>query len=213
MPGYTGFVPSRQDRFGATAGDIKREILSDGGYSPKAMKTIDASTRFFSPVDKRQEKRNLMVYGNMSRAAPNWIGGPTHVAKNCFIPGYTGHIKGIISENVFGSSLGKTSARALERKHAIGARLQPKERFRSEYNLQFRNKNFRRYGKYSKIINCFSVADPNSQPRKDYDDYLRFVKDLAPKNQDTIDSTEELPAPKTPQPPTMARTMSTIDAP
>lgn len=111
------------------------------------MKTIDTSSRFFSPPQKHQAERNLMAYGTRSAKAPNWICGPTHVAKNCFVPGYTGHIKGIISENVFGASLGKTSARALERKHAIGSRLQPKERFRSEYNLQFRNKNFRRFGK------------------------------------------------------------------
>lgn len=111
------------------------------------MKTIDTSSRFFSPPQKHQAERNLMVYGTRSAKAPNWICGPTHIAKNCFIPGYTGHIKGIVSENVFGSSLGKTSARALERKHAIGSKLQPKERFRSEYTLQFRNKNFRRFGK------------------------------------------------------------------
>jgi hypothetical protein len=47
-----------------------------------------------------------MVYGTRSAKAANWICGPTHKNKNCFIPGYTGHIKGIISENVFGNSLG-----------------------------------------------------------------------------------------------------------
>ena len=131
-----------------------------------------------------------MVYGNRSAKSPNWICGPTHIAKNCFIPGYTGHIKGIISENVFGSSLSKTSARALERKHAIGSRLQPKERFRSEYNLQFRNKNFRRFGKLFVFANYYSVADPSMQPRKDYEDYLRFVKEsVAGADRDgTIDS-------------------------
>ena len=37
MPGYTGHVPSRNDRFGATAGQIKREILNDFGKHPITM--------------------------------------------------------------------------------------------------------------------------------------------------------------------------------
>ena len=31
LPGYTGHVPSKNERFGATAGQIKREILADAG--------------------------------------------------------------------------------------------------------------------------------------------------------------------------------------
>ena len=34
LPGYTGHVPSRNERFGATAGQIKREILTDLGKHP-----------------------------------------------------------------------------------------------------------------------------------------------------------------------------------
>lgn len=34
LPGYTGHVPSKNERFGSTAGQIKREILSDKGMHP-----------------------------------------------------------------------------------------------------------------------------------------------------------------------------------
>jgi hypothetical protein len=34
LPGYTGHVPSKNERFGATAGQIKREILADDGKHP-----------------------------------------------------------------------------------------------------------------------------------------------------------------------------------
>jgi|TARA_B110000285_G_C15130863_1_gene623483 hypothetical protein len=34
MPGYTGHVPSKMERFGSTAGQIKREILADDGIHP-----------------------------------------------------------------------------------------------------------------------------------------------------------------------------------
>ncbi len=58
------------------------------------------------------------------------------------------------------------------------------------------------------------MADPTLQPRKDYDDYLRFVKDLVPKDaQESIDSTEELPKPPKTPAPAMTRTMSTISPP
>jgi hypothetical protein len=34
LPGYTGHVPSKNERFGSTAGQIKREILADEGMHP-----------------------------------------------------------------------------------------------------------------------------------------------------------------------------------
>tara|TARA_B110000285_G_C14687706_1_gene407628 strand:- start:361 stop:516 length:156 start_codon:yes stop_codon:yes gene_type:complete len=34
LPGYTGHVPSKNERFGSTAGQIKREILADDGIHP-----------------------------------------------------------------------------------------------------------------------------------------------------------------------------------
>lgn len=34
LPGYTGHVPSKNERFGNTAGQIKRDILMDRGKHP-----------------------------------------------------------------------------------------------------------------------------------------------------------------------------------
>lgn len=34
LPGYTGHVPSKNERFGATAGHIQHDILSDNGRHP-----------------------------------------------------------------------------------------------------------------------------------------------------------------------------------
>jgi hypothetical protein len=47
------------------------------------------------------------------------------------VPGYTGHIKGLISENLFASSYGNTTAKAIGKKHPIGYDVEPKERFLS----------------------------------------------------------------------------------
>ena len=32
LPGYTGHVPTKNDHFGMTAGDINRDIVGNGGH-------------------------------------------------------------------------------------------------------------------------------------------------------------------------------------
>jgi len=78
MPGYTGHVPTRIDRFGATAGQIKKEILADMGKHSALMARLNSFTnqrgKMFTNNDKRQNKRE--IFGNRSRFANNWIAGP-----------------------------------------------------------------------------------------------------------------------------------------
>lgn len=54
----------------------------------------------------------------------------------------------------------------LVKKHPIGHNIIPKERFRSQNTNQYRSKNFRRF-----------ADKPFMEPRKDYDDYTRFIND------------------------------------
>ena len=64
------------------------------------------------------------------------------------MPGYTGHIKGLISENLFASSYGNMTAKAIGKKHPIGYNVFPRDRFLSQNSSQYKPKNFRRFGKY-----------------------------------------------------------------
>jgi hypothetical protein len=51
LPGYTGHVPSKNERFGATAGQIKREILTDSGKHPillESLKDRDETGRLYA---------------------------------------------------------------------------------------------------------------------------------------------------------------------
>jgi len=82
------------------------------------------------------------------------------------VPGYTGHIKGLVSENLFAYSYGNTTAKAIGKKHPIGHNVEPKERFLSQNTKEYKPKNFRRF-----------IEHPNMRPRKDYDDYTRFIND------------------------------------
>jgi len=51
LPGYTGHVPSKNERFGSTIGQIKREILTDSGKHPIILEQYrerDESNRLYS---------------------------------------------------------------------------------------------------------------------------------------------------------------------
>jgi hypothetical protein len=60
MPGYTGHVPTKVDRFGATAGQIKKEILADMGKHSNLMARLNMFTakrgRMFSNDGKKNNK-------------------------------------------------------------------------------------------------------------------------------------------------------------
>lgn len=81
LPGYTGHVPSKNERFGSTTGQIKREILADKGTHPIVIQNSvlqDETTRIYSSKYTPLIDKNKVVYGNMSRFAKNWVCGPNH---------------------------------------------------------------------------------------------------------------------------------------
>lgn len=150
LPGYTGHVPSKNERFGASAGQIQREILGDGGKHPivlESLKERNETGRLYSSSFVPSIDKNKIVFGNRSRYAKNWINGPNHEIRNQQVPGYTGHIKGLVSENLFAGSYANCTSKAIGKKHAIGYDLNPKNRFNSLYTSAYKSKNFRRFGK------------------------------------------------------------------
>ena len=92
--------------------------------------------------------KNKIVYGNVSRRARNWMSGPTHRINEQRIPGYTGHIKGMESENLFGTTYGSLTSKAFTKRHPIGHDLNPKNKFKSHFKESYNAKNFRRIRKY-----------------------------------------------------------------
>ena len=178
MPGYTGHVPTKVDRFGATAGQIKKEILADMGKHSALMARLNGFTakrgRMFSNDGKKANKKE--VFGNRSRFANNWIAGPQSNLK--MTAGYTGCIPGLISENIHGNSFANCTSKALNKEAPRGINQDAKQRFKSQNQQAFIAKNFRRFGKYSTMfLILLLAADPEMQPRKDYDDYTSFIND------------------------------------
>jgi|TARA_B110000503_G_C6864694_1_gene296205 hypothetical protein len=78
LPGYTGFVPTKNDFCGKTAGSINREICNAGGRQEniESMElTRHQSNNIVLPTSK---DINADVFGNSSRHSKNWVSGPTH---------------------------------------------------------------------------------------------------------------------------------------
>ena len=149
ITGYTGHVPSKNERFGNTAGQTQREILREKGIHPVHMATEPDENRRYGEFSRPEFNKNKMVFGNKSRDAPNWANGPTHMIRRQEVPGYTGHIKGLLSENLFSESFALSTAKAYCKRHPIGINLDPKDKYRTQNSSTFKAKTFRRFSKLS----------------------------------------------------------------
>eukprot|EP00352_Strombidinopsis_acuminata_P007158 CAMPEP_0176367212 /NCGR_PEP_ID=MMETSP0126-20121128/21717_1 /TAXON_ID=141414 ORGANISM="Strombidinopsis acuminatum, Strain SPMC142" /NCGR_SAMPLE_ID=MMETSP0126 /ASSEMBLY_ACC=CAM_ASM_000229 /LENGTH=114 /DNA_ID=CAMNT_0017724933 /DNA_START=374 /DNA_END=718 /DNA_ORIENTATION=+ len=73
----------------------------------------------------------------------------------------------MISENLYSKSYARTTATAISKKHPIGSNLSTKDQFAATTKKEFNTKSFRRF-----------IDDKSMKPRKDYNDYTKFVNDM-----------------------------------
>ena len=64
-------------------------------------------------VTRNVRPNDEVKFGNNSRTAVSWICGPTHKINKQHVPGYTGHVHGLVSENVMGKSFAKSTSTAI----------------------------------------------------------------------------------------------------
>ena len=69
------------------------------------------------------------MIGNNSRESNTWLNGPKHNIRNQCVPGYTGFISGVKSENLFSKSYADNTAKSFKEKITRGADLSPDKRF------------------------------------------------------------------------------------
>jgi hypothetical protein len=110
------------------------------------------TSRIYSEKQPPRNKVNKEVFGNWSKYAKGWISGPTHEVAVQRTPGYTGHVQGLIAENLFAKSYAKMTSRAFSKRHPIGGDLSSKNRFRSSQREDFKPSNFRRFGKNFRLM-------------------------------------------------------------
>ena len=147
LPGYTGHVPLKNDLFGKTAGCINREICVAGG-NEENMGRIALKQSMMGQVDlPNNAKINKDVFGNHSKYATNWISGPTHQVRRQQVPGYTGHVRGMVNRDSMSKSYARVTAALFAKKHPIEVDNTPKGRFTSTQRDEFKHSNNRRFGK------------------------------------------------------------------
>lgn len=112
-------------------------------------------------------KANHLKYGNYSKYAPNWICGPNHEIRYQQVPGYTCHVPGVKSENLFAKSFARTTATANSNKRFnrnVGQKPNARDRYMSHNQKEFCPQNFRRF-----------LDSPGLQVPKDYQDYATSI--------------------------------------
>jgi hypothetical protein len=116
-----------------TAGSINRQIVEGGGSA--SLHYPAGSThalRFYKGSNNANAlPKNKGIFGNWSKHQKNWISGPTHEVQLQHVPGYTGHVPGITSENLFSKSYARCSATAIAKKHPVGYNVNSKVRYMS----------------------------------------------------------------------------------
>jgi hypothetical protein len=105
-----------------------------------------------------------MANGNNSKESATWICGPRHSIRQQRIPGYTGFISGMTSENVFSKSYAKATSKSLAGRVVTGADLAPNNRYVSQNAKAFSPKNFRRI-----------VERPDLDCKRDYLEYTKAI--------------------------------------
>ena len=83
------------------------------------------------------------MIGNNSRESNTWLNGPKHNIRNQCVPGYTGFIAGVKSENLFSKSYADNTAKSFKEKITRGADLAPDKRFVSMNQKKFNDKHHR----------------------------------------------------------------------
>ena len=147
LPGYTGFVPTKNDLFGKTAGSINREICVAGGKREELDRMELERHREQSSGLPAKAEINSDVFGNHSRRSKNWINGPTNEIRQQHIPGYTGHCRGFVNKDFMSKSYAKVTAELFARNHPMGDDTDQRSRFTATQRAAFKPQNFRRWGK------------------------------------------------------------------
>jgi len=95
--------------------------LADMGRHSNLMERLNNfknEKRLFSDrgTHKLDKSKTKVMFGNCSKVATSWIAGPTTDLKKQFVPGYTGFVRGLISENFHGGNFADCTSKAIYRK-------------------------------------------------------------------------------------------------
>lgn len=124
----------------------------------------DVLQRSTSVNNAKEFPQHRLMIGNKSKDAKSWINGPTHEIRNQCLPGYTGFIPGVKSENVFSTTYAQNTANSFAKTIPRGADGSPAERFKTVG-----------FDKFSPRSNRRIVENNAHASRRDYIEYTIAV--------------------------------------
>ena len=172
IPGYSGHIPLKLDIVGQTTGETNRQAgdnfrykvkpsMIDSGSSIMQQQKIATQMRSNSVDGSQEYPERSTMRGNMSKTSVSWMNGPMHNIRNQCIPGYTGFVSGVNSENLYGKSYSSNTAKSFKGKILRGFDHEPAKRFVSQNQKVFKETASRR------------IADrPEFRSRRDYLEYM-----------------------------------------
>lgn len=124
IPGYTGFVPYKCEFVGRTTCDSNKGAEHAFRQSNMSKEKVGAIIRDYhagqviersNAINTRAEMpENNLILGMRSKDSKTWMNGPTHEIRNQVVPGYTGFIPGVKSENVYSHTYSNNTAKSFE---------------------------------------------------------------------------------------------------
>ena len=173
IPGYSGFIPHKQEHVGLTTGESNKQA----GFSYLTAKHPNSSqaqiaratanqilmtqSRSMSIDGTNEKKQKMESLGKRSKDSVTWVNGPNHEIRNQCIPGYTGFISGVKSENVFAMSYSNSTAKSFKNVITRGGNLEDRKRFQTTARRAFNQKR-----------NARILESPKHDNRRDYLEYM-----------------------------------------
>jgi len=147
FPHYCGHIPMKNEIIGMTVGATNEQIKSilnkqppfEDQLVPTAMNDYTYYTKnyFCDNFSKDYQLEEDKIYSNKSKDAKTWINGSKYKIYPQHIPGYTAHIPGIGSSNIFGMSYSKASSIAIKGDYCKKADYAPDDRYKSMQSIFF----------------------------------------------------------------------------
>lgn len=155
-------------------------------------------------INGSNEKHHKMAsFGKRSKESVTWVNGPKHEIRNQCIPGYTGFISGVKSENVYATNYSNQTAKSFKNRITRGGNLNDTNRFQSTSRKAFNEKrnvrilqnpeghnNKRDYLEYMMTVN----NDQTSSPQRKQ--FLRTTGAFSKFDKDYSDMTGTTMSPK-----------------
>ena len=147
FPGYLGHIPLKNQIIGMTVGATNDQIKSilnkeppyEDQLIPSKLSDYTYYTKnyFCENFSKEYDLEEDKIFSNKSKDAKTWISGNKYKIYPQHIPGYTAHLPGKKSSNIFGISYAKTTSHAIKGDYCKKIDLPASERYKTINNIYY----------------------------------------------------------------------------